>query len=248
MKTKYFIYSIIIITTFISCESKTDIYQGRYKNQQVTVGIKETRTFVSGTVDYFIKLGDLKPVYIDAHTIDLNGRPYSYAIFKDIPYRLIGPDTVTYKNRIENNDRRVTMLYVDPDQLDLKSYQAYADFFANGWPQVEQEMYKLKNIYFDTHLVGTAYVRREDLVQYFTGQSNGRPYFFDISADGAIAYHEGTPEKNEFNLESSGLAEKIEMPGKIIRIIDTLSCNESILRKFKDRHGKSMEDYFTIRR
>ncbi|MDR6784343.1 hypothetical protein ABIE26_002268 [Pedobacter africanus] len=243
IKIEYFVYMMLIV---VGCEQKEPLYKGQYKGQAVTIDIETNTTFTSRQIDYFIKLGDLNPVSLNAHTVDLYGRPYSYTIFKNIPYHLIGPDTITYKNRIDNEQISTTMLYIDPQQHDLKSYQAYADFFVKKWPKIEQELHQLKNIYFGTHLIGVVYARRDHFVRYFTGQSNGNPYYFEISPDGVINYQQGIPENNDLNLQNSGLAEKVEMPGEIIRITDTLSCSKDILRQFKDRHGKSMEDYFRI--
>ena len=245
MKTKYIFCSFILLL-LLSCGKKETIYKGQYQNQLVTVSMKTTPSFSSKTVDYYIQLGDLKPVIIDAHTIDLYGRPYSYSIFKRIPYRMIEHDTISYKNKTGNTDIRTTMLYIDPKQHDINSYKAYAGFFTENWPQIQKELCQLSNIYFDINLIGVAYTKNKDLVQYFKGKKNGKPYYFDVTPDGVISFHEGTPEKSDFNLQGSGLAEKVEMPGKIIRINDTIFYNKSTLRQFKDRYGKSMEDYFTI--
>ncbi|MBT2623535.1 hypothetical protein [Chryseobacterium sp. ISL-6] len=246
MKTKYIFCSFILLL-LLSCGKKETIYKGQYQNQPVTVNMKSTPNFSSNTVDYYVQLGDLEPVTINAHTIDLYGRPYSYSIFKDIPYFMIEPDTITYKNRTGNNDIKTTMLYIDPKEHDVKSFTAYAGFFSKEWPQIQEKLRKLPNIYFDINLIGVAYTQNKDLIQYFEGEKNGKPYFFDITPDGVISFHEGTPEKNDFNLQGSGLAEKVEMPGNVINMIDTTFYNRSTLRQFKDSYGKNMEDYFTIK-
>lgn len=245
MKTKYIFYSFIFIG-LLSCGNNETIYKGEYQNQPVTVNMKTTPNFSSNTIDYSVQLGDLEPVTIDAHTIDLYGRPYSYSIFKNIPYFMIEPDTITYKNKTGNNDIKVSMLYIDPEQHNTKSFTAYAGLFTEKWPQIQEKLRQLPNIRFDMNIIGVAYTKNTDLIQYFSGMKNGKPYYFDITPDGVISLHEGTREKNDFNLLGSGLAEKVKMPGKVINIIDSTFYNRSTLREFKDGYGKSMEDYFTI--
>ncbi|MBX3253571.1 MAG: hypothetical protein KF862_05465 [Chitinophagaceae bacterium] len=226
------------------CSNGHNILETDYKNEKVVVRSIEKKGFSTNSVTYSVKLSSRKKVPLNYETVDIYDRPYSNDIFANTQHYFFS-DTPVYKNKIDFElNTPPTMLYLSPAKYSREDFEAYADFFKNKWPDIIAEINK-DHTYINKLIIGIAYGKREDFVQYFTGVYNNDSYYFDISADGMILFHRGVPPDNT-GFESSGLASKMQMPGKRVLLLDTTVFTPEKLKDFKDKQGKSMADYFTI--
>ncbi len=225
------------------CSSRETRPLDNYKGMSVQLVTVSKRDFSTGSIVYGIKIGDYKAVMLDAYSTDLYDRPYSDDIFGNRPRAYVDTNTGAYLNTI-NYDRDVnpTMLYINPEKYSRETFDIYADFFVHQWMAEEKKINKDFS-YIENHIIGIVYGAREDFIKRFYGSNDGVNYVFTISADGVIDY---SRDEEPLNYERSGLAQKVEMPGKIIRIEDTLSLTVEKLKRYKDKAGKTMDAYFTI--
>lgn len=225
------------------CSSTQSRPLDNYKGMPVQLITVSKRDFSTGSIVYGIKIGDHKAVMLDAHSMDLYDRPYSDDIFGNRPRVYADTNNEAYLNSI-NYDRDVnpSMLYINPEKYSRETFDIYADFFVHQWMAEEKQINK-DFPYIKNHIIGVVYGARDDFIKRFYGSNNGIDYVFKISADGVIDY---SRDEESLNYEGSGLAQKVEMPGKIIRIKDTLSFTEEKLKRYKDKAGKTMATYFTI--
>ncbi|MBX2923164.1 MAG: hypothetical protein KF746_13275 [Chitinophagaceae bacterium] len=232
------------ILSIFGCSDGRNVLETTYNNEKVILSSVERKGFSTNSITYSVKLGSRKKVPLNYETVDLYDRPYSNDIFADAQHYFFS-DTPAYKNAIDF-ERKIspTMLYLSPGKYSREDFEAYADFFKNKWPDIVAEINK-EWTYLDKLIIGIAYGNREDFTRYFMGQHDNMPYYFDISVDGQVLFHRGTPQDNT-GFESSGLANKVQMPGKKILFRDTSVFTPGKLRDFKDKQGKSMEDYFSI--
>lgn len=229
-----------------ACKQTSVAYQGEYQGKEVLIKSIERKGFSTNSISYEVHYGDLKPLLLDAYTRDLYDRPYSSDVFGTAPHYFFDTAHTAYLNEIDfQRDITPTMLYISPKKFSREEFEAYADFFHHKWPEHVKETNK-EWTYIKEHYVGAVYGEKEHFTLFFYGKENGEPYFFDITPDGLIQYHEGTP-KTQTGFQSSGLSNKVQMPGKIILLNDISTFNPEKLRSYKDKRGKSMEDYFTIR-
>ncbi len=230
-----------------SCATTKMVYETTYKGKPVKVYSREEKGVSTNSITWQVQLGRLPRVKIDAHSTDLYGPPYSDDIYKGIPHQYIhNPITRQDTNPVGTPMVGETMLYFNPARFNRAEYDAYTDFFREMWPHINKEINK-DYVYLRDQIIGTVYGEQDDFVEYFVGkEADGKAYYFDIQPDGSILYHSGKGPEESTGFQGSGLAEKVEMPGKIIRITDTSSFNKMKLRGYKDKAGKRMEDYFTV--
>lgn len=239
----YLILFTMSILGIFGCSDRK-VLETNYQNEKVIVSLVEKKGFSSNSVTYSVQLGKRKKVPLNYKTVDIYDRPYSNDIFANIPHRFFR-DTPSYKNEIDFQRKMTpTMLYVSPQQYSREDFEVYADFFEKKWPDIVAEI-NSDWTYIDKDVIGTAYGNREDFVQYFTGNYNEQDYYFEIQADGQVLFHQGVPPENT-GFENVGLANKVQMPGKRIVFLGTTFFSPEKLLLFKDKHGKSMADYFTI--
>jgi hypothetical protein len=233
------------VSSIFGCSDSHNVFETTYNNEKVMVSNVEKKGFSTNTVTYSVQLGDRKKISFDHETVDIYDRPYSNDLFTRVPHYFFSADTPAYKNEIDF-ERKIapTMLYVSPVKYSKADFEAYADLFKNKWPAIVAEINK-DWPYFDKLIVGIAYGNRGDFIQYFTGRYNNASYYFDISPDGQILFHQGVPPRNT-GFESVGLANKVQMPGKRIVLTDTSMLTPEKLLGFKDQGGRPMADYFTI--
>lgn len=238
---------ILCALLFGSCATTRLSYETTCKGQPVKVYSREGKGFSTNSITYQVQLGNLTRVKIDAHSTDLYGPPYSDDIYKGVPHQYIhNPITRQDTSPVGTPIAGETMLYFDPARFSRKEYDAYANFFREMWPKINAEINN-DYVYLRDQIIGTVYAKQDDFVQYFVGkEADGKAYYFDIQPDGNILYHMGKGPEESTGFQGSGLTEKVEMPGKIIRIVDTSLFNKTKLRGYKDKNGKSMEDYFTV--
>lgn len=238
-----------VLTSIIGCATTKESYRGSYNGQTVKIFVRNEKSLFASVnhVTYFVQLGKLRRIPIGAENIDLYGAPYDASIYKSVPHQFFeNPVTNTETTPVGTPVVEPTMLYFDPAEYDRKTYDAYAAFFAQGWPAINKEFNK-DYPYLDKQIIGTAYGRQRDFVQLFVGrEEEGKAYYFDIQPDGSIQYHSGAGPEESTGFQGSGLAGKVEMPGRIIRIEYPDMLSSEKLRRYKDKAGKSMEDYFTV--
>lgn len=232
------------IFNFLSCSNSSTVLEATYNNEKVLVSSVEKKGFSTNTITYNLKLGNRKKVPFNYETTDIYDRPYSNDIFVKATHYFFS-DTPAYKNKIDF-ERKITptMLYLSPQKYSKDDFESYAAFLKNKWPEVVAEINK-DGAYFTKQVIGIVYGSREDFTQYFTGSYNNQPCYFDISPEGMILFHQGVPPNNS-GFENVGLTNKVQMPGKRVVFTDTTVFTPEQLHTFKDRHGKSMKDYFVI--
>lgn len=229
-----------------SCKHTSVSYKGNYKGEDVVIKSIERKGFSTNSIQREVHYGTRTPFLLDAYTSDVYDRPYSDDVFGEAPRYYFDTAHSTYQNEIDfQRDITPTMLYLSPETFSREDFEAYADFFRHKWPEYVQESNQAwKQI--REHYVGIVYGNKASFTRVFYGTEQRKPYFFDITPDGLIEYHEGTPE-TETGFQGSGLSNKVQMPGKVILLTDTTVFNLEKLRAYKDKEGKCMEDYFTIR-
>ena len=233
------------VLSIFGCSDSRNVFETTYNNEKVIVSCMEKKGFSTNTVTYSVPISNRKKIPFNHDTIDIYDRPYSNGLFAEVPHYFFNADTPAYKNEIDF-ERKIapTMLYVSPAKYSKEDFEAYADLFKNKWPAIVAKINK-NWTYFHKLVVGIAYGNHGDFIQYFTGRYNNAPYYFDISPDGQILFHQGVPPGNT-GFESAGLANKVQMPGKRIVFTDTSMLTPEKLLGFKDQYGRSMADYFTI--
>ena len=244
----FFLLPGLLLLTFSGCAKTKVVYTGRYNGQPVKVLERETAGWfsVTNSITYFVQLGKEKRIPIGASNTDLYGAPYDAGIYKEVPHQFFeNPITSQQTTPVGTPMVKPTMLYFNPATYSRAAYDAYADFFAHAWPAINKEI-NTGYPYINKQVIGTVWGAHDDFVQLFIGEEEGVPYYFDVQPSGFIQYHQGRGPAQSTGFQGSGLAATVEMPGRIIRIEYPDALSPEKLRRYKDKKGKSMEDYFTI--
>ena len=238
----------LLLVSLASCAKTKVVYRGTYKGQAVKIIQSETVGLfaVANSITYLVQLGKHNRIPIGPENVDFYGAPYDTTIYRGIPHQFF-ENTITNQQTTPVGNSMVvpSMLYFDPKKYNKETYEDYADFFAHAWPAINKE-FNTNYPYIKKQIIGTVWGAQLDFVQLFVGQEEGRSYYFDVQPDGSIGYHEGGGPSQSTGIQGSGLAQAVEMPGHIIRIEYPEMLNREKLRRYKDKAGKSMEDYFSI--
>ena len=248
-KFKIILLVVIVLGVFLSffywvlfTDSHTTMYKGSYKNQKVIVKLVTKEGFIKNTVSHSVQLGDLKPILIDYNSTDARGIPYDNSVFGTLKPVFIDT-SYTYQNELTYDSFNIiTLLYISKTDFTLKEYLLYEDFFMNNWLNVQDQLLKKENGYF-THIVGVVYGDRKDFVKVFRGTHQNNFFSLTVTPDGEIIL---SKESNIMELHSSGLSNKVQMPGKIIFQNADAIKNAPDYKNFKDKNGKTLMDYFDI--
>ncbi len=239
------ILGVLAIVIWSKCTNVKVSKESEYNGMKVLLTYKNVKGFSSNQITYYIQLGKFPKIPIDAFTTDLYGAPYSERVFGDAPHHFFRKDSALYSAKIDFHKKFTpTMLYFDPVTYSKEHFDAYTDFFNNGWPDVVKEINK-EYLTFTKDIVGVVYGKKEDFVQYFSGEYNSASHYFEIQAEGAIYFRKGVPPDNS-GFQGSGLLPKVQMPGYKIILADTSLFTPQTIKTFIDKEGKTMADYFTI--
>jgi hypothetical protein len=245
LKTPLLIIAILTIVAIILNQVlfgkiSTLIHEGQFKNKKVIIKEILHKNLIQHRLTQTIKLGNLPTIEVDAFTTDLRGVPYDDAIYYNA--KRLYFDTLThYNNEVDEGIDVVsnTMLYLNPKKFSETDFNEYADFFKTEWLKINNQ--SPKKTLFDRQLVGIVYGNSDDFTHIFKGLNDGEMYCLEIKPDGVVSFHE---EKGALGFTSSGLSVKVKMPERILYNVGHKPLD--YYRSFKDKNGKTLEDFFTI--
>jgi hypothetical protein len=245
MKTALLIFALLVVVAAILNQVlfgkvATLIHEGQFKNKKVVIKGILNKNLVQHRLTYTIQLDNLPTIEVDAFSTDLGGAPYDDAIYHDAK-RLYFDTLSHYKNERdeENNAVSSSMLYLNPKKFSEADFDEYADFFRSEWLKINNQ--SPKKMLLDRQLVGIVYGNSDDFTHVFTGVNDGENYCLEIKPDGVVSFHE---EKGALGFTSSGLSVKVKMPERVLYNVGNRPLE--YYRKFKDKNGKTLEDFFTI--
>lgn len=228
---------------FLFTNNDSIVYKGIYKDKPVVVKFITKEGFIRNTYSHSVQWGNLKPIHIDWNSTDIRGVPYDNSMF-DASNPIFIDKGEKYQNELTyDNFKITTMLYVRKDSMPLEEYLLYQDFFENNWPEVQQKLLKQENGFY-TRIVGMVYGDRKDFIKVFTGVYENKIFDLTITPDGEIVL---SRTGNVMLLQNSGLSNKVQMPGKIILTKLNQSNYSPNYDEFKDKSGKTLKDFFTIK-
>lgn len=235
---------------FTSCRAGWDtIRAGVWRGQKYEIQDRSRAGLfaVTNTLDWRIRLGKLPAVPVNGATRD-GGPPYSTDIYGTDAYGYIPGRDTAYSNTapapgVPSAAR--TMLYISPRTLSEKQYETFYHFMQEEWPRIADSVEAASHGYFP-YLIGTVYGERSKYFHDYNGIQNGRAMTLRINPDGYVRYMTGN---NYQSTTYSGLAGKVHMPGKILRLrtppaSGSLSVDD--LRGFRDARDVPVEVGFEI--
>ncbi len=233
---------IIALYWLMAKDSITVIYKGEYKNKPIKVKQIAKPGFSSNRITHSVQYGDLKPIYIDAHSTDLRGVPYDDSVFETI--KPIYIDTGNkYNNEIfYDSFHTITLLYISKNDFTKKEYLEYEDFFKNDWLRVQNELTN-QPYGFSTRIIGVVYGDRKDFIKTFSGTYENKKFNLTIAPDGEVNL---SSDENTMFMQNSGFYEKVQMPGRVLLKRHNEVGYSPNYDNFKDKKGKHLNDYFKI--
>ncbi len=227
----------------ITSNSSVIIYEGAYNNKPVKVRAITTPGFERNILSHSVQYGDLTPVKINYATTDAYGVPYDISVFANSKSTYIDNSYQYQNEQTFDNLNTVSMLYLSKNDFSSEEYIIYEDFFKHHWLKIQQKLLNKDNSYFYTHITGVVHGDRKDFIKIFNGVDENYIVELQITPDGNITlYRTG---KNPMFI-SSGLVNKVQMPGKILQKNADgypLLINYDT---FKDKEGKGIKDYFSL--
>ncbi len=192
-------------------------------------------------------MGNLPAVPINASTHDW-GPPYSTDIYGTDAYSFIAArDTAYVDTPFAPGTVGVahTVLYVSRRTLDEVQYEKFLHFMMEEFARLSDSLTGADLREFP-HLIGLVYGAREKYVHDFRGRHEGKAMILRIEPDGRARFVEDNKWANE---TYSGLAEKVHMPGKILRLrspapAGALSVDD--MRGFRDAQDVPVEARFGV--
>ncbi len=216
---------------FISCNTHTDIiYETVYNGQKIRVKNVEKKGLFSTKFSQTLRWGKRKALDISEFTTN-TGMPYSDDIYGNA--RRIYIDSLP----TDNSTKTKVMLYLPPQKYSPQEFEQYAAFMRSGWQEIKDKVV-LDQGYRTIDIGGIVYGNDADFEQIFRNEHNKT---ITIKTNGDIFYGD------DHSIESTNLSDRVAMPGKVIRILKAGGViNKDNLRDYKERSGKSPEDYFVV--
>lgn len=235
---------------FTSCGAGwTTFQEGTWNGQQYAFQVRSRAGMfaVTNSLDWRIKVGKLPWVPVNALTTDW-GPPYSTDIYGTDAYGFVSTHDTSYVDTPFTPGTigvKHTMLYISPRTLSEENYETFYRFMQEEWPRVEDSVVGTDHREFP-HIIGTVYGRQEKYVRDYKGAHEGKPKIIRIEPDGRVRFIDDDKWANE---SWSGLAPKVHMPGKVLRLCtDKASGGLTMdsLRSFRDAGGRPVDVVFQI--
>lgn len=245
LRINYITMGILALLGFSGCEHTKPFYTGTFNGEPYELLSVETKGFSTNSIDYSLKLGELKPVKIDPLTTDW-GPPYADDLYGSARRVYIPTKYTPYRNERDNPQRHPsTMLYLSPKRFSEKDFDRYAAFLKSEWPTIDRQFSRDDYDRFP-EIIGIVYGEQQDFARIFVGRKEGQKYTITIEPDGRIRY---MPADTDWpNDEYSGLSEKVQMPGKVIYVATGREAmlTPAQLQTYRDDAGKTLSDYFRL--
>ena len=223
-------FRMLLPFLFISCNTQTSmIYETTCNGQTVTVKNIVKKRLFSTKRSQTIQWGKLKALDISEFTTS-TGMPYSDDVYRDAPRVYTGALLP------ESTNKTKVMLCLPPRKYSLEEFEQYAAFMRSGWQKIKDKIV-LNQGYRVIDIGGMVYGNDADFEQVF-GNENKK--MITIKTNGDIFYGDGN------SIESINLSDKVQMPGKIIRILKGGALNRDNLRNYKDEADRSLEACFNV--
>ncbi|PST84348.1 hypothetical protein C7T94_06430 [Pedobacter yulinensis] len=235
---------MFLLLAIWGCSGEKTLWSGTCSGQPCRLMlVKEPGAATAYTFSQ-LQIGELPPVPLNVQTTDQNGMPYSDSLFTGTETRFAG-NRPAYLNNPAEHAPAASMLYLDPSKYNAQAYDTYSRFFLGQWADVRQ---RIKDAPISLPPIGgTVHGTRAEFTRLFHGTFEGADHFFMVTPDGVITLLEGkSPEKASGIPKRTSLASKVEMPGAVIRIADSVGFSPARLRSFRDDHDKSLENYFRL--
>ncbi|MGC4232924.1 MAG: hypothetical protein QM594_08090 [Niabella sp.] len=236
--------NLIIVITSIAmlwgCISKNELYKGNlegkeYRFQQVTKNQGFNKAY-----SQTLKIEGI------SNGLDINaestspGYPYSFNIYKDIPYIILDSVSYQYKNEYNDAAKHFATLYINPDKFSKDDFEQFADFFQNEWNNIKNKV-PLNQGYRTLQIVALVYGTDKQFERQYMNKETPATKTITIKTDGQILYSEATG-----SVQSTNLSEKIQMPGKIIYVEKDGQYSIDNLRAFKSNKDRPLELDFEL--
>jgi len=197
----------------------------------------------TNSLDWRIQVGKIPAVLVAPTTTDW-GPPYSTDIYGADAYSFItARDTAYVDTPFTPGSIGVahTMLYVSPRVLDEDEYETFLRFMTEEFPRLSDSLTGTDLRGFP-HIIGLVYGEQQKYARDFRGTHEGKSRILRIQPDGRVRLIESDKWANEVY---SGLAEKVGMPGKVLRSKgDGLTRGD--LRGFRDARGVPVDSVFRV--
>ncbi len=232
---------MITLPRLSGCVNTESFHNGTFKGEPYELAYRETKGFSTNSIYYEVKLGRRKWVKVDPNTTNW-GPPYADDLYGDARRVYINKNHTPYSNDPDNAViHPSTMLYLSPSRFSQDTFDQYAAFMQSEWPKIDHQFGVQSRF---PHIIGLVYGEQDDFARTFRGQKDRIDYIIRVEVDGRIRY--GSPTLS-FE-QSSGLSEKVQMPGKVIHVATGKDAGLSLidLQNYRDAGGKTLSDYFTL--
>lgn len=234
---------MITLLRLLGCANTESFHNGTFKGEPYELAYRETKGFSTNSIYYEVKLGRRKWVKIDPNTTNW-GPPYADDLYGNTRRVYIDKNHTSYSNDPDNAViHPSTMLYLSPSRFSQETFDQYAAFMQSEWPKIDHQFGHQEDSNFP-RIIGLVYGEQTEFARTFRGRNDRTDYVIRVEVDGRIRY--GSPTLS-FE-QSSGLSEKVQMPGKIIYVSTGKQAALSLaaLQTYRDGDGKTLRDYFTL--
>mgnify|MGYP003551760612 FL=1 len=240
------VYCLISLFGILSCKNSQTVYEGNHRDKKIVLKSIEVKGFSTNSISYSVQLGNLPSITIDAQTTDLRGVPYSDDVFGNSLRYYLEKDSALYQDEaVHNNPITPTMLYLSEKKFDRESFDDYADFFRQKWPEIVAFINK-DYAYIKNNIIGLVYGKRENFIKEFKGLHQGKKMILMVYADGRVCLINDDKWRQE---NYSGLSPIVQMPGKKL-FLDMNPQNGGLTKEeisgLRDKDGKTLENDFVI--
>lgn len=244
MKQLLFLLTILSLS-LQSCASWRTIHTGTYKDKTYQYQSRSIKGFSTNRIEWRIKYGNYKPIYLDAHTLDW-GPPYSTDIYAEKAF-IVKNDTLKYINdniQPGNNYINSSMLYIPFKHSEDEVGNDYFELINNNWT-VFDSLFQRSQLSGMPVILGIVQGSKASFTQEFNGTIRGKKMILRIENDGRVRYiNDDRWRQGEY----SGLSISVQMPGKILYLkkdADALTLDE--IKLLKNEYGTNLTHYLDIR-
>ncbi len=236
------------------------LYEGTYNGMRYVVKSHEIHTWNGSRTDWRVRLGALPelpititrrygtPVEPDGAVTTDWGPPYEDALYGTYERIYVGQKPA-YSSKGDLYDSQpaqhdYTMLYMSAG-TDNDVFRQYAAFMNAEWAKVDEALTPTTTNF--PHIIGLVRASRQRFIRSFRGMIRGQPMVLRIDPDGYVNFDQ---------YDNSGITNRmrhcaVQMPRKAIVLHEIYlwsdnGATKADIRQFRDRNGKSPEDYFVL--
>lgn len=234
----------IISLSLTGCASWHTVHTGTHNGKTFRYQSREIKGFSTNRIEWCIRYGNYKPLYLDAQTMDW-GPPYSTDIYAEKAF-VMKNDTLHYINdniQPGNNYISSTMLYIPFNDSEDKAGNDYFELLNDNWTLFDSLFQRSQQSGMPV-ILGIVQGNKASFTKEFNGTIRGKKMTLRVENDGRVVYENDDKWRQGVY---SGLSIMVQMPGKILYLKSgdsALTLDE--IKSLKNEYGTDPTHYFDI--